>query len=122
MLRQALDEIRVDLQHTLHNRPLDDDGPCNRPDAGGQPPPQHGPSDGATAPESPDESDAVETMRYCCEQPHLEWYGDPRAPGIHCVSCGYIVADCGEILIYVHPTDDESSVDVATQDPQKSLW
>jgi len=46
-----------------------------------------------TAGESTDEG-----SEYCCTSPQLTWRGDAEAPAIICASCGYLVAEYGEVL------------------------
>jgi hypothetical protein len=48
----------------------------------------------------------VEELVYCCAQPKLVWYGDPDRPGIACENCGFPVAHEGDILCWQGPEED----------------
>lgn len=37
--------------------------------------------------------------QFCCEAPDLQWTGHPQSPGVACQNCGYIVADCGSVVM-----------------------
>ena len=47
-----------------------------------------------------DAMEDVEQLVYCCEQPKLQWYGDPDRPGISCANCGFPVAHEADILCW----------------------
>jgi len=49
----------------------------------------------------------AEELGYCCEEPSLQWHGDPDAPGIACAHCGYLVAEVGQLLIWRDTTEEE---------------
>lgn len=54
----------------------------------------------AAVPELDHQVEAVETEPYCCDHPKLAWNGDPDAPGVACVNCGYVIAEQGNTVIW----------------------
>ncbi|HET6884200.1 MAG TPA: hypothetical protein VFI31_28865 [Pirellulales bacterium] len=44
--------------------------------------------------------------QFCCDAPNLQWTGDPQFPGVACQNCGYIVADCGSVVMHPSPQAD----------------
>jgi hypothetical protein len=42
--------------------------------------------------------ESVDRLVYCCENPALVWDGPPEAPNVLCRSCGYVVAEYGEVV------------------------
>lgn len=71
------------------------------------------------------EAEVAKTQRqtqdavYCCASPHLEWNGDPEAPGIACTNCRHVVADAGSLVFFEDLEDREPP---PKGDPQKSLF
>lgn len=58
-------------------------------------------------PTQPAMADAIDGDRhFCCEHPDLKWTGDPQFPGVECMNCGYIVADCGSVVMQRSPEAD----------------
>ena len=55
--------------------------------------------------------DDSEQAVYCCDQPHLAWNGDPDSPGVACESCGYTVAEMGQLVELDVARPKKSSVD-----------
>jgi hypothetical protein len=41
-----------------------------------------------------------ESLKFCCDNPTLEWNGDPDTPGVACANCHFIVADSGSLVAY----------------------
>lgn len=74
--------------------------------------------------------EGVEELVYCCAQPKLVWYGDPDRPGIACENCGFPVAHEGDILCWHKPEEDSPSSALAeppakkhpTSSPQRELF
>jgi hypothetical protein len=62
----------------------------------------------------------AEELGYCCEEPSLQWPGDPDAPGIACAHCGYLVAEVGQLLIWRDTTEEEPEKPQGPQ--QQTLW
>lgn len=44
--------------------------------------------------------------QFCCDAPDLQWTGDPQFPGVACMNCGYMVADCGSVVMQPSPEAD----------------
>lgn len=57
--------------------------------------------------------------QFCCEAPDLQWTGDPHFPGVACMNCGYIVADCGSVVMQPSP---EADPDPEPQEQQRALF
>lgn len=136
-IREALDGVRQDIDWWINNHrpeqwlpvqpvttvpanllaPTRDDRSSNLPAARElarvsptPPPPQT-----ATAPnDSPNEE-----TQFCCEAPDLQWTGAPLFPGVACMNCGYIVADCGSVVMQPSP---EADPDPEPKDQQRALF
>jgi hypothetical protein len=47
-----------------------------------------------------DAADGIDDeSQFCCDAPDLQWMGNPELPGVACQNCGYIVADCGSVVM-----------------------
>lgn len=57
--------------------------------------------------------------QFCCEAPELQWTGDPYFPGVACQNCGYIVADCGSVVMQPSPQADP---DPEPKEEQRGLF
>ena len=76
-------------------------------------------------------SENSEPSPYCCENPRLTWNGDPEAPGVACESCGYVIAEQGDVIVQRdnHPIDaksllqssDEPSVDITADTEMQTI-
>lgn len=66
----------------------------------------------------PNDSPNEETL-FCCEAPHLQWTGDPQFPGVACRNCGYIIADCGSVVMQPSP---EADPEPDPKDQQRALF
>lgn len=71
-----------------------------------------------TSPPSP-ESGIDDETHFCCETPNLQWTGNPHVPGVVCMNCGYIVADCGSVVMQPSP---EADPDPEPQEQQRALF
>jgi len=47
--------------------------------------------------------DDAEQLVFCCDTPNLIWTGDPEYPGVGCANCGYMVAECGSVVMSPAP-------------------
>lgn len=126
-IREALDRIRDDLDWWMNNHrreqwlpvqpitsmPLDPLAPdwadrvnartaADLPEKAPRTWPPPSPSSSAAA---ADERIDDETQ-FCCETPDLQWTGNPHVPGVACQNCGYIVADCGSVVMQPVPDAD----------------
>jgi hypothetical protein len=67
------------------------------------------PAHGRPKPRTPEQAAMAEDIdddrHFCCEQPDLQWTGDPPFPGVACQNCGYTVADCGSVVLHPAPDD-----------------
>ncbi len=121
-IRRVVDEIQGDVEWVARNRhadewrpiqpitslPLDPLAPdwaqrVNRFTAADIPPTLRptGPTivtNDVTGPPAKND-DEVEQPDFCCDSPHLSWTGDPDFPGVGCANCGYVVADCGSVVM-----------------------
>lgn len=61
-----------------------------------------------------------EQMRYCCDKPDLRWNGDEDHPGVACESCGFPVAENGQLLTYTKEEIEEMRQEA--KERQKSLF
>lgn len=64
-------------------------------------------------------TEGVEELVYCCDQPKLTWYGDPERPGIACENCGFPVAHEGDILCWADGSQEGESPGGAGPPPKK---
>lgn len=139
-IRQALDGIRDDIAWWINNRRGDqwlpvepytampDAALASRPDdqtndapsatarnhPRGTPPPQPLSKTAAARNESLDDD-----TQFCCEAPDLHWTGDPLRPGVACMNCGYVVADCGSVVMQPSP---EADPDPEPKEQQRGLF
>lgn len=60
-----------------------------------------------------------EATQFCCAVPDLQWTGDPHFPGVACLNCGYIVADCGSVVM--QPSTD-ADPDPYPKEEQRALF
>lgn len=64
--------------------------------------------------------DGIDDERhFCCQQPDLQWTGDPQFPGVECMNCGYVVADCGSVVMHSSPQADP---DPEPKEQQRALF
>lgn len=118
-IREVLDEIREDITWAIRNvvgerpawrpiqpltsMPLDPLVPdfgarVNRLTAADLPDELQPPEGRPSASTNRDSSQPLEQPTYCCDDPRLEWLGDPDSPAIVCANCAFVVADGGEVL------------------------
>lgn len=57
--------------------------------------------------------------QFCCEAPDLQWTGNAHVPGVACMNCGYIVADCGSVVMQPSP---EADPDPEHKEQQRGLF
>lgn len=69
----------------------------------------------ATAPNE----DLDDDTHFCCHAPDLQWTGNAHFPGVACQTCGYIVADCGSVVMQSSP---EADPDPEPQEQQRALF
>jgi hypothetical protein len=50
-----------------------------------------------------EDDDDAEQLVFCCDSPALIWTGHPDYPGVGCANCGYMVADCGSVVMSPPP-------------------
>jgi len=62
-----------------------------------------------------------EHVEYCCDSPKLEWDGDPDAPSVICASCGFVVAEAGQVIGYGEQPDEQIR-DPDKKEDQRSLF
>jgi hypothetical protein len=63
-------------------------------------------SHSASAAPVPVEDGIDDESQFCCDGPDLQWMGNPELPGVACQNCGYIVADCGSVVMQPSPQAD----------------
>lgn len=61
-----------------------------------------------------------ETVAYCCDDPRLEWNGDPDHPGVACANCDFVVAEYGALLTYTQDEVEEHRQQA--KEKQKALF
>lgn len=135
VLRESVDELREEVQYGVRNlldfarnpqwarqdrsTPIDL-GTSDFTDQSNKRREQDVPADitgGKVEREPPaDVTEVVERRIYCCDQPKLEWCGDPDRPGIACAHCGFPVAHEGDILGW-RATEEEEKPD--TPEPSR---
>lgn len=139
-IREALDEIRGDIAWWINNhrgdqwlpvQPVstlptdadvsprngqctDDSLPTTQRHARTPPPQQPSTTSSATPNEDLDDD-----IHFCCQAPDLQWTGDPHFPGVACMHCGYIVADCGSVVMQASL---ESDPDPEPKEQQRDLF
>lgn len=129
-IREALDGIRQDIDWWINNHPRDqwlpvqpvtsvpahlfapanDSRSSNLPathEAARATPTPKPRSQTSTAPNDSPNAEA----QFCCDAPDLQWTGDPHFPGVACMNCGYIVADCGSVVMQASPEADPEPKD-----------
>lgn len=57
--------------------------------------------------------------QFCCDAPDLQWTGNPHVPGVACMHCGYIIADCGSVVMQPSP---EADPDPELKEQQRDLF
>lgn len=57
--------------------------------------------------------------QFCCDAPDLQWTGNPHFPGVACMNCGYIVADCGSVVMQ---PSQEADADPEPKEQQRDLF
>ncbi len=134
VLREAVDELREQLEHTLRNAAPKQDSWLPRraitsfpldPAASDWAARVNAINPYGTPPVTPNSVAASpESEPYCCPQPRLTWHGDPDAPGISCENCGYIVAEEGNISCWRDAPDELPATSPAADErpSQRTLW
>lgn len=140
-IRETLDAIRDDIAWWINNHrddhwlpvqpiasmPLQSLAPgwadTVHPRTAAEPPPNANatrvaPATTSDAPRSSADGVDLET-HFCCEAPELQWTGNPQFPGVACQNCGYIVADCGSVVMHPPP---EADPDTAPKGQQRGLF
>jgi hypothetical protein len=124
-IRRVVDDIHGDMEWATRNRQTDEWRPIqsitsmpldplaadwaerlNRFTAADilQPRSLAAPVTASTAADRPaEDNDDAEQLVFCCESPHLIWTGHPDYPGVGCANCGYVVADCGSVVMSPPP-------------------
>lgn len=140
-IREALDDIRENLSWWLNNHrreqwlpvqpitsmPVDtaaaDSAERLNTFAAGDPPENSPPTQRTRRSASPADSIATDHIddetQFCCDAPDLRWTGDPHFPGVACRNCGYIVADCGSVVMQPSP---EADSDPEPREEQRGLF
>lgn len=81
------------------------------------------PPHGRPRPETPQATQPAEGLddetQFCCEAPDLQWTGNAHIPGVACMNCGYIVADCGSVVMQPSP---EADPDPEPKEEQRGLF
>lgn len=66
-----------------------------------------------------DQGDEEAESPYCCDQPRLEWNGDPDTPGVVCANCGYVIAENGSVVIWRDESDAAEAADRPAEPEQR---
>lgn len=65
------------------------------------------------------DAQSVDGGTYCCDQPRLEWNGDPDTPGVACANCGYVIAENGSVVIWRDESDAAEAADRPAEPEQR---